>query len=132
MAGWGSRGRPRRRKIAELSRRRKRIGRKSVSMVWRENRISGKGRKRNIPHSSVGFVPLRVQRRNPMVRATPGRRGGESHAVRARVVIAKRRGGKERLRVGLGAEVAGRIRRRSREMPPKQSEAKASVRRSAP
>jgi hypothetical protein len=67
-----------------------------------------------------------------MVRATPGRRGGESQAVRARVVMAKRRGGKERLRVGLGAEVAGRIRRRSREMPPKQREVKASVRRSAP
>jgi hypothetical protein len=132
MAGCGSRGRPKRRKRPELRRRKKRIGRKSVSMVWREKRISGNGRKRNIPHSSVGFVPLRVQRRNPMVRATPGRRGGENHAVRARVVIAKRRGGKERLRVGLGAEVAGRIRRRSREMPPKQREAKASVRRSAP
>jgi hypothetical protein len=46
--------------------------------------------------------------------------------------MAKRRGGSERLRVGLGAEVAGRISRRSREMPPKQREAKASVRRSAP
>jgi hypothetical protein len=43
MAGWGSRGRPRRRKRPELRRRRKRIGRKSVSMVWREKRISEKG-----------------------------------------------------------------------------------------